>query len=45
MAKANKKEVKLVGFQCVAKVLVKVNNKVIYDGPGHFTSKDVPVKA
>lgn len=38
------RKVKLVGFEKVAKVVIKVNNKVLYDGPGHFTSKDIPIK-
>lgn len=36
------RKVKLVGFEAVGKVLIKVNNEVIYDGPGHFSSKDIP---
>lgn len=41
---ANGKKIKLVGFENVAKVVIKVNNKVVYDGPGHFPSKDIPIK-
>lgn len=44
MAK-NDRKVKLVGFQQVAKVIIKLNNKVVYDGPGHFPSKDIPIKS
>lgn len=40
----NDRKVKLVGFQTVAKVTIKVNNKTVYDGPGHFSSKDIPIK-
>jgi len=35
-------KVKLVGFEAVKQVLIKVNNEVVYDGPGHFHSKDIP---
>ncbi len=38
------KKVKLVGFERVAKVSIKVNNKTVYDGLGHFHSKDIPIK-
>ncbi|GAJ00024.1 unnamed protein product [marine sediment metagenome] len=38
------RKLKLVGFETVKKVVIKVNSKVVYDGPGHFTNKDIPIK-
>jgi len=32
--------IKLIGFQGVKKVTLKLNNIVIYEGPGDFAEKD-----
>ncbi len=32
--------IKLIGFQGVRKVTLKLGDKVIYEGPGNFAEKD-----